>query len=77
MTGDSAVEAPCIIHENNYWHDKPQYSHTGKCIVGNYVVLSVTLHLYIAGMGTLNKVNGQHVASNWKEANQAALVSIL
>ena len=35
--------------ENNYWHDGPQDNYAGKCIVANYIVLSVTL--YFAGKG--------------------------
>ena len=38
------------IHEDDYWHDKPQYNHAGKWIVTNYIVLSVTL--YFASIDT-------------------------
>ena len=33
-----------ILHENEYWHDKPRYNHAGRWIVANYVVLSVTVY---------------------------------
>ena len=37
MTQDLAMEASYTIHENNYWHNKYQYSLVGKCIVANYM----------------------------------------
>ena len=51
-TQDLDMENFYIIDENDYWHDKLQYSHAGKCIVTNCAILSVTL--YIAGIWTPN-----------------------
>ena len=36
-----AMEASYTIRGNDYWHDKSQYSLAGKCILANYVMLSV------------------------------------
>ena len=36
-----AMEASYTIHDNDYWHDKSQYSLTSKCILANYIILSV------------------------------------
>ena len=44
MTQDLAMEASYTIHENDYWHNKQQHSLIGKCMVANYVLLSVTLY---------------------------------
>ena len=56
-----AMEASYTIHESDYQH-KSQYSLASKCILANYVILSVTL--YFAGITMPTKVNGTHAASN-------------
>ena len=55
MTQDLSMEDSYIIHENDYWHNKPQYSHADKRIVANCSVLSVTS--YITGIGMPNSKN--------------------
>ena len=60
------MEAFYTIHKNDYQHDKSHYSLTGKCILANYIKLSVTL--YFLGIGMSNKIDGKYAASNWKEA---------
>ena len=61
-TCNLAMEA---FDENDYCHDKSQYSLVGKCIVVNHDVLS--LILYFAGIRMPNKVDGKHAASNCRE----------
>ena len=41
-TQELVVEA---FYKNNYWDDKLQYSLSDKCIVANYVVLSIILQV--------------------------------
>ena len=56
-----AMEASYTIHENDK-HNRSQYGLSGKCILANYVILSVTL--YLASITTLTKVNGKHHAAS-------------
>ena len=56
-----AMEVSNTIHKKDYSH-KSHYSLSGKCILANYIILSVTL--YFAGIRMPTKVNGTHAASN-------------
>ena len=58
-----AVEASYTILKINYQHNKSRYTLAGgMCIAANYIVISVTL--YFVGIGTPNKIDGKHAASN-------------
>ena len=65
-TWDLAMEASYTIHENDYWHNKQQYSLIGKYIVANYVLLSITL--YFAGIA-MNTVDSKQAANTWMGVN--------
>ena len=54
------------IYKNDYLHEKSHYSFTGKLIVANYVIVSVTL--YFASIEKPNKIDGKHAANSWREA---------
>ena len=58
-TQNLAVEASYTIHKNNITDTTSCL--ISKCIVANFVILSVTL--YFAGIAMLNKVDNNYTAS--------------